>query len=243
LNTLSVLLLVTMLVGACEKSGGTPQTPKGSDRRQSQPSSAGAPPSRDSSELAASADPPASRLAEEKPTVSAAPEAPANGGHASTAAGRAVPLEGITMTVPNHWAAEPAGAGGAMAPKAVYAIPNPDGSPGSVRITYFPNMKGMDDANIQRWLGQVQRPDGSPATREDGKITVEQIGEVRVTTLDISGSIKPTMRDAAKANQRMIAAIVDHPRGPHFVVVVGEKALMDTEVDGIKAFLASARVR
>ena len=162
----------------------------------------------------------------------------------ATAKGTTIKLTGLTMTVPEGWVEEkfePT----PMGPKAVFKIPktDPNGEDGTVRITHFANMKGKDkdDMNIDRWIGQVGKPDGQPSTRSDAKITTTEIGSVKLTVVDLSGSVKLTARDTAKPNQRMIAAIVDHPQGPHFVVSAGPAASMEKWVVQIDAFLKSAK--
>lgn len=159
--------------------------------------------------------------------------------------GTTLKLTGLTLTVPEGWIEEKVETT-PMGPKAIYRIPKLDaaGEDGMVRITHFPNMKGKDkdDMNIDRWLGQVTKPDGQPLTRSDAKITTTEVGPVRLTVVDMSGSAKMTMRDTAKPNQRMIAAIVDHPQGPHFVVTAGPAASMEKWAAQIDAFLKSAKV-
>jgi len=173
--------------------------------------------------------PPASRRISEPPTAE-----PAKPTVAPTGA-RLLALPGILMDVPGTWVEKPINPG-PMSPQAVYEIPNPSGEPASVRVTHFPGMKGMDEANIQRWLGQVQRSDGSPVTRSDAAITEIAVGDFKVTKVDVGGAIKPTMGAAARENQRMIAAIINHAQGPHFVVIVGGKDLMaarESEIGGL----------
>lgn len=164
---------------------------------------------------------------------------------AAPAKGTPLKLTGLTLTVPEGWVEEKVEPT-PMGPKAFYRIPKLDaaGEDGMVRITHFPNMKGKekDDMNIDRWLGQVTKPDGQPLKRSDAKITTTELGSVRLTVVDMSGSVKLTMRDTATPNQRMIAAIVDHPQGPHFVVSVGPIALMEKWAAQIDAFLKSAKV-
>ena len=179
-----------------------------------------------------------------QPTPPAKPAEPAKP-VAPPAKGNALKLTGLTMTVPEGWVEEKVEPT-PMGPKAIYRIPKLDaaGEDGMVRITHFPNMKGKDkdDMNIDRWLGQVAKPDGQPLTRADAKITTTETGPVRLTVVDMSGSAKLTMKDTAKANQRMIAAIVDHPQGPHFVVTAGPAASMEKWAAQIDAFLKSAKV-
>lgn len=170
---------------------------------------------------------------------------------AAPAKGTVLNLTGLTLIVPEGWVEEKVEPS-PMGPKAIYRIPKLDAAgpvdqlaeDGMVRITHFPNMKGKDkdDMNIDRWLGQVSKPDGQPLTRSDAKITITEVGPVRLTVVDMSGSAKMTMRDTAKPNQRMIAAIVDHPQGPHFVVSAGPAASMEKWAAQIDAFLKSAKV-
>jgi hypothetical protein len=158
-------------------------------------------------------------------------------------AGGKLALTGITFTVPAAWKSQDPGTG-PMAAKAVYSIPaskSGDGE-GIVRITHYPEMKGKDDMNIDRWVGQVAKADGKPSTRADAKIEKTESGNIRITTVDLTGNVKITMKDTGKANQRMIAAIVDHPKGPHFVVAAGPEESMKTWGNDILGFIKSAKV-
>ncbi len=163
---------------------------------------------------------------------------------AAPAKGGALKLTGVSFTIPGGWLEEKVEPS-PMGPKAVFKIPKLDAKldDGAVRITHFPNMKGKDkdEANIDRWVGQVTKPDGKPLTRSDAKITTTEIGKVRLTIVDLQGSVKMTMRDSAKPDHRMIAAIVDHPEGPHFVVTAGPAASMEKWAPQIEAFLKSAK--
>ena len=172
-----------------------------------------------------------------KPTEAAKPQA-------APTKGTPLKLTGLTLTVPEGWTEEKVEPT-PMGPKAIFKIPKTDasGEDGVVRITHFPNMKGKDkdEMNIDRWIGQVAKADGQPCTRSDAKITTTEAGPVRITMVDLSGTVKLTMRDTAKPNQRMIAAILDHPQGPHFVVSAGPAASMEKWAAQIDAFLKSAK--
>ena len=155
-------------------------------------------------------------------------------------------LSGLTMIVPPGWVQKPVSSG-PLAPKAAFDLPKSPGDTAActVRITHYPNMKGMkgiDKMNIRRWLSQVTRPDGSPSTREDANISVKEVGHVRTTTVDLTGSVRSGMGPAGVSlpNHRLIAAIVDHPHGPHFVKAMGPVGAMKQSQDSIYAFLASA---
>lgn len=177
-----------------------------------------------------------------KPAAPAVAAEPAKS-EAASSGGAKLALTGLTMTVPAGWKAQEIPPG-PMAPKAIYTIPElkPSEGEGVVRITYFPEMKGKDDMNIDRWVGQVTNAEGKPATRAEAKIEKVEMGNIRLTLVDVSGNVKMTMRDTGKPDHRMIAAIVDHPKGPHFVVAAGPTGAMKTWAAEITAFLKSAQV-
>jgi len=154
-------------------------------------------------------------------------------------------LTGLTMSVPASWTKTPPKRSGPMAPRAIYTIPSLEGDSqtGMVRITYFPGMKGKDELNINRWLGQVTRSDGKPSTRDSAKITKKTIAGVHLTIVDVAGTVRATMRGKSQSQSRMIAAIIDHPKGPHFVVVSGNAKLIKKWEKDIYRFLESAKVQ
>jgi len=153
-------------------------------------------------------------------------------------------LEGLTMTVPDGWKVSAPAKPGAMAPKVIYVLPRAEGddSDGTVRVTHFPNMKGMNEANIDRWVGQVRRPDGTPSTRDDANVSKLDVGSVGLTIVDVTGTINALMGHAGggEEGQRMIVAIIDHPQGPHFIKALGGAATIEKWHESIQAFLKSA---
>ena len=182
------------------------------------------------------------------PTPPKPADHPAPAPHAPTpipATTASITDNGLTLTIPDGWTPEPVGAG-AMGVIAAYRLPKAkgDADDGAVRISHFPGMKGKDDMNIDRWIGQVKKPDGTPMKREDGKITKEEKGSIRLTILDISGNLSNSMSAGGGngvPNQRLIAAIVDHPDGPHFVRVTGGNETIDKWEESVMAALRGAQ--
>jgi len=180
------------------------------------------------------------------PTGAPRSHEPADSG-ADSAGDAVLNLTGLTMTIPDGWIAEPAQKG-AMAPKAVFTLPAAgDGAAGgTIRVTFFPGMKDMDEANIARWVAQVKRADGTPSTRDDAEISARELGPVRLTVVDITGKVTSDMGavdDAGTEDHRMITAIINHPEGPHFVKAVGGPATIEKWQTSIEQFLESAKVR
>ncbi|MBI1824832.1 MAG: hypothetical protein HY287_17235 [Planctomycetes bacterium] len=172
----------------------------------------------------------------DKPAAAAAPKA--EGGAESLA------LPGVEFSVPKGWVKDQIPAS-PMAPQAIFKLPKAEGEAddGTVRVTHFPSMKGKDDMNIERWIGQVTKPDGKPFTKEEAKVTKSESGNLRITVLDLTGNVKMTGWNEAKPNHRMIAVIVDHPQGPHYVVAGGGVKTMEKWVKDFDAFIKSARVK
>ncbi len=186
--------------------------------------------------------PPAASPGSAEPAKPVAPDK-GNAEGAKDRSGSQLQLTGITFVVPAGWESQQVPPG-PMAPKAVYQIPalKAGDEVGIIRITHYPEMKGKDDMNIDRWISQVAKADGQPATRADAKIEKTETGNIRLTTVDVTGGVKVTMRDTAKPDHRMISAIVDHPKGPHFIVAAGPASAMKTWEADILKFLKSAQV-
>jgi len=222
----SLVLLATLLPSACGKS----ETPAATREAATTPG--------------AKADPAAAAPARDAPESARPREVPA--GHPPIGSASSAGLTGIAFEVPQDWIVEPVQPQ-PMGPKAVYRLPKAEGDDedASVRITHFPGMKGKDDLNIDRWVSQIRRPDGSASSRTDARITVHELGDVHLTIVDISGSVVAGMATdgPAKAGQRLIAAIVDHAEGPHYIKASGGAATMEKWAASVDAFLKSAKTK
>lgn len=170
---------------------------------------------------------------------------PINNSHAMadqpTLDGNTLKLDGVTLTVPDGWQPGPTPTG-PMAAKFVFVLPKADGDTedGAVRISYFPGMQGKDDMNISRWIAQTTKDDGSSNTREDAKIDTKTFKGGSETIVRVSGSVRATMRSKPLPGAKMVAAIVNHANGPHFVVVSGPAKTIDKWSASIDQFLGSA---
>ncbi len=166
------LFLASGLIAGCDRSPNK-VTPAGRTSTATEDPHAGHDHSQDHAEPASSATAHAD-----------ANSAPAPAQEARAAGGTRLALTGLTLLPDPEWSAVPFEAG-PMAPVAVLALPaeSSDAKPVEIRITHYPNMKGpqMDQRNIERWVGSVRRPDGTPATPEDAKITSSTVGRIRLT--------------------------------------------------------------
>jgi hypothetical protein len=128
---------------------------------------------------------------------------------------------------------------------AEFVVPKAAGDPedAEVIIYFFGGTAGSVDANVQRWIAQFERPKGAPA---DGGRTSFNLGNLKVTTVDVSGTYIAEVRPGAterhnKPNYRMRAAVVETAKGPYFVKFTGPAATVAAGMSGFDAFLKSLR--
>jgi len=129
-----------------------------------------------------------------------------------------------------------------------YQLPAAEGDsePGSLVVFYFgPGQGGSTNANIERWIGQMQQPGGTPS--KDSATETQTVNGLKVTLLDVSGTY--TGGDMAggagqvKPNFRMRAAVIDTPKGAYFIKLVGPKKTIDRWDQGFQEFIKSAEFK
>jgi len=159
---------------------------------------------------------------------------------------RVLSLTGLSFSVPQDWVWRESGpATGPMAAmeRASFLLLGSSGENAELTITYFPGMRGKDEMNLQRWYGQFTQPDGRP-TQQVAKKQVLELGDVSITVVDITGTMSAGMPGIApsepKPDSRMITAIINHPKGPHFFKLAGPQAVVAEHEASVMSFLNSA---
>jgi hypothetical protein len=121
------------------------------------------------------------------------------------------------------------------------------GKSSEIVVFYFGQGQGGGvEANLERWYGQFVQPDGA-STRDRARVTKSEIGELRVTRVDIEGTYAAPVRPGAaerhnEPNYRMIAAVVEGPSGPWFVRFLGPKAEVSRGEASFDRFLSTLRL-
>ena len=113
-------------------------------------------------------------------------------------------------------------------------------------VFHFPGQGGSIEANIARWIGQMSRPDGSPAT-DDAEISHKMVRGQKVTLLEVSGTYQsggmgPRGQGASKTGYRMRGAIVDTNQGPWFFKLTGPAETVGKWSDSWTAFVDSLQI-
>jgi hypothetical protein len=152
-------------------------------------------------------------------------------------AGAPVAQGSLNFDVPASWVKEPPTNQMRLGQA---AIPGP-GGPGELVVFYFgPGSGGSVDANIQRWIDQMEPAPGSNPKPE----TFETNG-YRVTWIDVAGTLKPSSMGMGPSvevpNARLLGAVVEGNGGPWFFKATGPDATLTAERENFLKMLRSVR--
>jgi len=129
---------------------------------------------------------------------------------------------------------------------ATYLIPaaSGDGEDGECAVFFFgPGQGGGVDANIKRWIGQFEQPDGKPSDQV-AKQKTETINGLSVTMVDLTGTYLgggPMMGQGGgkKTGYRLLGAIVAGPQAPIFFKLTGPAKTVAAAQSEFQAMLKS----
>jgi hypothetical protein len=129
---------------------------------------------------------------------------------------------GVKWTAPSSWKKD--NARGMRV--ATYSISpaKGDAEAAECAVFYFgPGQGGSVEANIDRWVGQFETPDGKPVSKPPVKKSTAN--GLQVTRLDVEGSYLassgPMSVSVKKPGFKLMGAIVEAPDGPVFFKLTG----------------------
>jgi hypothetical protein len=195
----------------------------------------------------------------QEPAAEAAPASPAEGAAPAAAAGDS-PVGMVSSrgeVVAGGTAAADAGGGNldyklpadwtSQAPSssmrmAQAAIPGRAGA-GELAVFHFgPGEGGGVEANIERWLGQMEIPAGVSPKRESFSAN-----GLAVTLIDVSGTLLPSTMGMgpteAQPNSRLLGAVVEGPGGPWFFKATGPEETLAGARGAFVEMIKGARVK
>lgn len=131
----------------------------------------------------------------------------------------------LHFKAPDGWVTEKASSSMRVAQ---YKLPKSEGDKddGSLVLYYFGSAQGGSaQANIDRWIGQMQQPDGS-SSKDKAKTEKLTINGLKVTAVDVTGTYTAEMAPGSGTfhnddNYRLRAAVVETPKGNYFVKLAG----------------------
>jgi hypothetical protein len=111
---------------------------------------------------------------------------------------------------------------------AQFKLPKADGDneDGELVLYYFgANQGGTAEANIDRWISQIQQADGS-SSKDRAKTESLTVNGLKITTVDVAGRYTAEMAPGSgkfydNANYRLRAAVIETTKGNYFLKLVG----------------------
>lgn len=127
--------------------------------------------------------------------------------------------------VPEGWVAAQASSKMRVAQ---FKLPKAEGDKEDAELVlyYFgANQGGTAEANIDRWISQMQQADGG-ASKDKAKTENLAVNGLKVATVDVVGRYTAEMAPGSgtfydNANYRLRAAVIETPKGNYFVKLVG----------------------
>lgn len=150
----------------------------------------------------------------------------------------------LTFSAPGGWKA--AGPSSSMR-VAQFVLPRAagDAADADLVVYYFGGSGGTVDANIERWLGQMQQPGGKPSSAV-AKREARSINGLKVTLVDVSGTYVAEMTPGSakrhnSPNFRLRAAVIETPSGPYFIKLTGPARTVAAAEKAFEQFLGSMK--
>ena len=150
---------------------------------------------------------------------------------------------GLRYQAPDGWVKEQTTSSMRVAQ---YKLPKAEADPeDALLVVYYfgATQGGAVQANIDRWISQMQQPDGS-ASKDKAKTETSTVNGLKVTSVDVSGTYTAEMAPGTpsqrnEANYRMRAAVIETPKGNYFLKLVGPAKTMGRWDQSVTDFVKS----
>lgn len=158
--------------------------------------------------------------------------------------GRVV-LGPFTLQPPKEWTQKPVTS---SMRAAQFVLSDKAGEEADLVVYYFgEGGAGGIEANLDRWLGQFQQPDGKPS-KDVAKIEKTKFAGQDATVVSVTGHyVAQAMPGAGdmvdKQDQSLLAAIVNSPSGPYYFKLVGAKKTVAAHTARFRAMLSSMKLK
>lgn len=151
-------------------------------------------------------------------------------------------LADLTVQVPKEWERRPPASRMRLAE---FVLPGPGGD-ATLAVFRFPGGGGTVQANIDRWVGQFEQPDGT-SSKERARTETRKIGGLELTTLDLTGTFKGMAMPGAPGQPalegaRMLAAVLQGHGDAFFLKTTGPAATLDVWAEAWSKALDSIEV-
>lgn len=150
----------------------------------------------------------------------------------------------LTFTTPPGWQA---GKPASSMRVAELTLPRAagDAEDAQLIVYYFGGQGGSVDANIERWVGQIQQPDGKTSSAAAKKES-RRVNGLAVTLVDVSGTYVAEIAPGAaerhnKPQFRLRAGVVQTSNGPYYIKLTGPQKTVAKWDEAFEQFVSSLK--
>jgi hypothetical protein len=149
----------------------------------------------------------------------------------------------LVLPVPKEWETRPVSSKMRLAQ---FVLPGPGGDAELV-VYRFPGGAGGAQANIDRWKGQFQAPEGK-SIDDVTKTTSFQAGNLKVTLVDVSGHYSAPERPGSSTmvdvpDARMLSAMIEGSGDAFFLKALGPRKTIEVWAKAYEDMLRAVRAR
>ena len=148
----------------------------------------------------------------------------------------------LVYAAPDGWAAQKPASSMRVAD---FVLPRAASDPEDATLTiyYFGGSGGTVQANLDRWIGQMQQPDGRPSTAAARRES-RTVNGLSVSLVDVSGTYVAEAAPGSATrhnspNFRLRAGVVQTPGGPYFIKLTGPAKTVAAQSQAFDSFVAS----
>ena len=152
---------------------------------------------------------------------------------------------GIAFTTPDGWKTVKTSSAMRVAQ---YVVPRAagDSQDAELVVYYFGGSGGTVEANIERWVGQMNQPDGRPSAAVL-KRQSRSVNGLKVTLVDVPGTYVAEMTPGSpqrhnSPNYHLRAAVIETSNGPYFIKLTGPAKTVAASEKQFDAFLSSVKL-
>lgn len=150
----------------------------------------------------------------------------------------------LTFSPPEGWVpSEPSSSMRA----AQYRLPGVDGAGDAELVVYYfgPESGGSVEANVERWAGQFEQPDGSDSmdrlARSERRVLGMPVHEVALSGTFVAETTPGSGVRVNHPGWRLLAAIVESDHGAYYLKLTGPEATVDAHQAAFRSFVSEIR--
>ena len=149
----------------------------------------------------------------------------------------------LQFKAPSEWVGEKPSSSMRLAQ---YKLPKAEGDreDASLVLYFFgANRGGSVQANLERWVSQFEQPDGSSSSAK-AKLESITVNNLKVARIDLAGTYVAETAPGSgirhnNPDYRLRAAVIETPKGAHYVKLVGPSKTVSRWEKAFNAYLQS----